>query len=64
MWELIWQALADIQARNVGVATKQCIVKVMGSLNNGSWAIIIFTYRKIMKLWRVCNCQDQQHGLS
>ena len=23
MWELIWQALADIQARNVGVATKQ-----------------------------------------
>ena len=53
MWELIWQALADIQARNVGVATKQCIVKVMGSLNNVSWAIIIFTLRKIMKLFRV-----------
>ena len=51
MWELIWQALADIQARNVGVVTEQCIVRVMGSLNNGSWAIIIFTHRKIMKLF-------------
>ena len=51
MWELIWQALADILARNVGVATEQSIVRIMGSLNNGSWAIIIFILRKIIRLF-------------
>ena len=43
----------DIQAWNVRVATEQYIVRVMGSLNNGSWVIIIFTLRKIMKLFGV-----------